>query len=161
MNPTTEDIIDAVVLVVSTAQPGAVVASVRNGRSTWARTPGAGQTYWIIGHQETRSPASGVGGSIAGTGKFSRLRTFAVDGWMPWSVDKGTTPLFRDAFDAVQGELILQRTLGICAQITKWPYLAYNRLDYYSSLQQYDQKTLCHHCQLRFQARVWNTKVTG
>lgn len=147
-------------LAVSTAQPGAIVASVRNGRSTWARTPGAGQTYWIVGHLDTQAQAGGLGGSIFGTGKFNRVRTFTVDGWMPWSVDKGTTPLFRDAFDAVQGQLIRQRTLGICAQITRWAYVGFNRLDYYSSLQQSDQKTLCHHCQIRFEARVWNTKVT-
>lgn len=161
MVPSLETIIQGVISTLEAVPGIGIVASQDGGQSTWARSPGAGQTYWIVAHENTVSARQGIGGAGFGRiGTRSRERRIIIHGWMPFSHELNSADDWREKLDAVEWALVTHRGLGVCARMTQLPVLEVNNIEPYTSLNPNDISKPCHHCRFAFTVKDYQ-HVTG
>lgn len=148
--PDIETIIQGAVDTLTAVADGGIVDTQTGGCSTWAKTPGEKQSYWIVGHFRSDSKASGAGSTGVGRAFRQRIRRVTVDIWMPWSVALETATTFRDLVNDAEWQLLENLGLGVCAKITALPFVEFNRIEPYSSLNQNDLSRHCHHARIVF-----------
>ena len=148
--PDIETIIQGAVETLTPVADSGIIDTQTGGCSTWAKAPGAGQSYWILGHFRSDSRASGAGSTALGVAFRQRIRRVTVDIWMPWSVAKETVETFRDLVNAAEWELLTHMGLGVCAKMTSLPMVEFNKIEPYSSVNQNDVARYCHHARIIF-----------
>lgn len=150
MLPTIETIIQGAVNTVAALPGVGIVDERKNGASTWSRSPGVKQSYWIVDHERSEAKATGVGGTSPGRGLSTRTRKVVIDAWMPWGVDIETAVAFRDILNDVEWQLTQNRGLGVCAKMDGMPVVEFNRVEPYTSNNQNDESRPCHHARIAF-----------
>jgi hypothetical protein len=124
------------------------VAAADGEHSPWGQQD-PGKSLWIVSHERTEVRLPGAS-SVQMQQYSSRVRRIVVDGWMPLNSSGNSAVVWRGLMDSVLLRLSERLGQGVCAKVIEFPELEYNRLDFYTSLNQGDVQTACHHCRMGF-----------
>lgn len=149
MAPSSEAIIQGVITTLEAIPEVGTVVSQEGGQSTWARAPGSGQFYWIVGPEGVSTQRHGIGGAGLGNrSNRSRERRIVINGWTPWNYTESSADLWRAKLEAVEWQLLTHRGMGVCARMVGLPVLEANKIEPYTSLNPNDIPRECHHARI-------------